>query len=83
MDNDPGTGLGPDLKTAALSGGGLGLALLGFVIPVLSLAGLVVSYLGLRSAREEYRVGRVFAIAGIAAGIVGTGMLVVEAIGVG
>ena len=53
--------LAADLKTATLSGSGLGLALLGFAIPLMSIVGVALAYFGWRSARPEYRVGRVFA----------------------
>ena len=78
MDNDERTELSADLKTATLSGGGLGLAMLGWMIPVLSPISLIVCYLGWRSARPEYRLGRVFAVAGMVVAILGMGMMVTE-----
>ncbi len=72
--------LAADLKTASLSGGGLGLALLGLMIPILSVIGVMMCYFGWRSARDEYRTGRVFAVLGMVVGIVGMGLLVVELI---
>jgi hypothetical protein len=68
-----------DLRTATLSGGGLGLALLGVVaIPFLSILGLAASYAGWRSARPEYRTGQVFGIIGMLVALLGMGLLVVE-----
>ena len=67
-----------DLRTASLSGGGLGLALLGLTIPVLSFLGLLASYAGWRSARAEYRTGQVFGIVGMLVALLGMGLLVVE-----
>jgi hypothetical protein len=67
-----------DLRTATLSGGGLGLALLGLAIPVLSILGLGASYAGWRSARAEYRTGQVFGIIGMLVALLGMGLLVVE-----
>jgi len=75
--------LAADLKTATLSGSGLGLALLGFAIPLMSIVGVALAYFGWRSARPEYRVGRVFAILGMVAGVLGMGMLVLDIIGAG
>ena len=66
-----------DLRTATLSGGGLGLALLGLVAnPILSILGLIASYAGWRSARAEYRTGQVFGIIGMLVALLGMGMLV-------
>ena len=66
-----------DLKAAMLAGGGFGLAMLGLLaIPVLSIVGLVVSYLGWRSARPQYRVGRAFAIAGMVVGLFGMAAMI-------
>lgn len=70
--------LAQDLRTATLSGGGLGLALLGLLIPILSIVGAVVSFLGWRSARAEYRTGQVFGVIGMLVGLLGMGLIVVE-----
>lgn len=67
-----------DLRTASLSGGGLGLALLGLSIPFLSFIGLLASYAGWRSARAEYRTGQIFGIVGMLVALLGMGLLVVE-----
>jgi hypothetical protein len=67
-----------DLRTASLSGGGLGLALLGLAIPFLSFLGLIASYAGWRSARAEYRTGQVFGVIGMLVALLGMGVLVVE-----
>jgi hypothetical protein len=70
-----------DLKTALLSGGGLGLSLLGVLfIPIAAMAGIVVSYLGWRSARQDYRVGKWFAVAGMMLGFFGTAALVTRSL---
>lgn len=81
MDANERAELAADLKTATLSGGGFGLALLGLLIPVLSIIGLFVSFIGWRSARPEYRPGRVFGVLGMAVGFLGTALLLVQSLG--
>ena len=83
MDDQDRLELAADLKTAALSGGGVGLALLGFSIPLLSIAGFLMAYFGLRSARPDYTVGRVFAYIGMGIGLVGSALLLLEVLGLG
>lgn len=67
-----------DLRTATISGGGLGLAMLGLMVPILSIVALGVSYLGWRSARAEYRIGQYFGIAGMIVAMLGMGLTVVS-----
>lgn len=62
-----------DAKTASLAGGGLGFSVLGWLIPVLSIVGVVLSLLALRSARRDYRVGKVFGVLGLAVGLFALG----------
>jgi hypothetical protein len=66
MDERDRTELNADMKTATFAGGGLGIGLLGLLaVPILSVVGLVLSIIGLRTARPEYRTGRIFSIVGI------------------
>lgn len=70
-----------DARTAVTTGGGIGLGLFGVLsVPVLSLVGLVVSYLGWRMARPQYLTGRIAGIVGMVVGVVGAALLVVEAL---
>lgn len=63
-----------DAKTATLAGGGLGFSFLGVLaIPVFSLLGVVLAFFALRTARPEYRVGRIAALVGLVVGIFGVG----------
>jgi hypothetical protein len=70
-----------DMWSAVTTGAGLGLAMLGVLaVPILSLVGLVVSYLGLRRARPGYLTGRIAGIVGMVVGILGLALLVLEAL---
>lgn len=64
-----------DAKTATLAGGGFGFGVLGILaIPILSVLGLLLSFFALRSARPQYRVGRIFAVIGLVISGLGLGM---------
>lgn len=79
-DDDP-EDMKADFRTALIAGSGVGLSMLGlFYVPFVSILGLVVSYLGWRSCRPEYEVGKIVAFGGMAAGVVGLAILIVTSI---
>jgi hypothetical protein len=68
-----------DARTAVTTGAGIGLGMLGVLaVPVLSFVGVLVSYLGWRSARPQYATGRVAGMVGMVVGFIGVALLVVE-----
>lgn len=81
MTEDNPDELKADFRTALIAGSGLGLSMLGLLyVPFVAILGLAVSYLGWRSCRPGYAIGKVVAVAGMAAGVVGLAILIVTTI---
>ncbi len=77
MDDKDRVELAADMKAATLAGGGLGMSLIGLLVPILAVVGIGLSYAGWRVARPDYRVGRFCAVAGMVVGFIGVALTVV------